>query len=66
MDSFPTNQYTVVALFKDGTRYEAARYVSESEIENTLNKLRRKHEYRYARFEYFTETEEDNDEGETF
>jgi hypothetical protein len=64
MDSFPTKHYTVVALFKDGTRYEAARYVSESEIENTLNKLRRKHEYRYARFEFFSE--EEDDQSETF
>jgi hypothetical protein len=55
--------YTIVAMFKDGTRYEAARYVTETELDDTLNKLRRKHEYRYARFEYFTE-DEDNDESE--
>jgi hypothetical protein len=54
--------YTIVAMFKDGTRQEVARYIEESELDKVLNKLRRRHEYRYARFEYFTE---DEDESET-
>jgi hypothetical protein len=50
--------YTIVAIFKDGSRYEVARYIPDDELDIVLDKLRRKHLYRYARFEFFTEDDE--------
>lgn len=47
--------YTIVAVFKDGTIYQVGVDIPENEIEVTLERLRRKHQYRYARFEFFTE-----------
>lgn len=46
--------YTIVAIFKDNTRYQVAVDVPEEILEEKLEKLRRKHVYRYARFEFFT------------
>lgn len=52
--------YTIIALFKDGTRYEVARYLLDSEVIQFLDKIKKTHIYRYARFEIITE-DENND-----
>ena len=52
--------YTIVAILPDNTRYQVAVDVSDEQVEKVLDVLKTKHVYRYARFEIFTE-EDDNE-----
>lgn len=52
--------YTIVAIMLDNSRYQVAVDVPDENVEQVLDVLKRKHIYRYARFEIFTE-EDDNE-----
>lgn len=54
------NLYTIVAIFPDNDRYQVAVDVPDEMLDGVLQKLSKSHVYRYARFEFFTE--DDNDE----
>jgi len=55
------NDYTIVAILPDNERYQVAVDVPDDKLEETLKKLSKKHIYRYARFEFFTEGEDNNE-----
>lgn len=55
------NNYTIIAILPDNEHYQVAVDVPDEKLEDTLQSLSKKHIYRYARFEFFTEGE-DNDE----
>lgn len=50
--------YTIVAIMLDNSRYQVAVDVPDENVEQVLDVLKRKHIYRYARFEIFTEDED--------
>lgn len=47
--------YTILATLTDGMRYQVACNVPDDRLEIVLNRLKRKHVYRYARFDFYTE-----------
>lgn len=52
--------YTILATLPDGSRYQVACDVLDEDVDSVLDKLKRTHVYRYARFDFYRQ--EDNDE----
>lgn len=51
--------YTILATLPDGSRYQVACNVLDENLEIVLNKLKRSHVYRYARFDFYLEGNND-------